>query len=161
MLRLPGEAGESDQASLFPTRELSSPQGQKTMALQLLRRWGIVFRDLLARERLAPAWRDLLLVYRTMEACGEIRGGRFVSGFSGEQFALPEAIQALRRIRRQELSGEEISVSSADPVNLVGIVLPGPKIRPVSEEVLWFRDGELVDPSEQKWQGLVPDPSQN
>ncbi|HEV1288059.1 MAG TPA: DEAD/DEAH box helicase [Bryobacteraceae bacterium] len=93
----------------------------------LLDRWGVVFRDLLSREPLAPAWRDLLVTYRRMEARGEIRGGRFISGFVGEQFARPEAVDLLRSVRRSQNIGEEVDVALADPLNLTGIVIPGPR----------------------------------
>jgi len=93
----------------------------------LLDRWGVVFRDLLQREPLAPAWRDLLVTYRRMEARGEIRGGRFISGFVGEQFARPEAVDLLRSVRRSTYMGEEVDVALADPLNLTGIVIPGPR----------------------------------
>jgi len=93
----------------------------------LLDRWGVVFRDLLSREPLAPAWRDLLVTFRRMEARGEIRGGRFVSGFVGEQFARPEAVDLLRSVRRSTYMGEEVDVALADPLNLTGIVIPGPR----------------------------------
>ena len=96
-------------------------------ARQLLRRWGIVFRDLLARETLAPPWRDLLVALRRMEAQGEIRGGRFVAAFVGEQFARPEAVDLLRAVRRSEDTGE-LDVAPADPLNLSGILLPGPRV---------------------------------
>jgi ATP-dependent Lhr-like helicase len=96
-------------------------------AKQLLDRWGVVFRDLLAREPLAPAWRDLLVTYRRMEARGEIRGGRFITGFVGEQFARPEAVDMLRLVRRSPQMGEEVEVALADPLNLTGIVIPGPR----------------------------------
>ena len=96
---------------------------------QLLLRWGVIFRDLLARESLAPPWRDLVQVLRRKEAQGEIRGGRFVSGFSGEQFARPEALDLLRAVRRSEQSAEEnIVIPNSDPLNLAGIILPGPRI---------------------------------
>ncbi|HVO97813.1 MAG TPA: DEAD/DEAH box helicase [Bryobacteraceae bacterium] len=93
----------------------------------LLDRWGVVFRDLLAREPLAPAWRDLLITYRRMEARGEIRGGRFITGFVGEQFARPEAVDMLRLVRRSGNTGEDVEVALADPLNLTGIVIPGPR----------------------------------
>ena len=93
----------------------------------LLDRWGIVFRDLLSREPLAPAWRDLLVTYRRMEARGEIRGGRFITGFVGEQFARPEAVDMLRLVRRSPNMNEEVDVALADPLNLTGIVIPGPR----------------------------------
>ncbi|HXV60971.1 MAG TPA: DEAD/DEAH box helicase [Vicinamibacteria bacterium] len=110
-------------------------------AKQLLTRWGVVFRDLLARESLAPAWRDLLYAYRRLEARGEIRGGRFVSGYLGEQFALPEAIELLRALRREGRSGETLEVSAADPVNLTGFVLPGERLATLSSQTLRLVDG--------------------
>jgi ATP-dependent Lhr-like helicase len=110
-------------------------------ARQLLARWGVLFRDLLARETLAPAWRDLLQVLRRMEARGEIRGGRFVSGFVGEQFALPEAVELLRLVRRAGASGEEIRISLADPLNLTGVVLPGARTSALTSGYLTLRDG--------------------
>ncbi|HEV3155421.1 MAG TPA: DEAD/DEAH box helicase [Candidatus Baltobacteraceae bacterium] len=94
-------------------------------AWRLLNRWGVVFRDVIARESLAPPWRDLLRALRRMEARGEIRGGRFVSGFVGEQFALPEAIDALRASRRAGDVAEEVKLGTYDPLQLAGIVLPG------------------------------------
>ncbi len=97
-------------------------------ARQLLIRWGVLLRDLLVRETLAPPWRDLLPVLRRMEARGEIRGGRFVSGFTGEQYARPEALELLRMIRRQPEKHPAVAVSGADPLNLAGIVLPGPRV---------------------------------
>jgi ATP-dependent Lhr-like helicase len=93
----------------------------------LLDRWGVVFRDLMQREPLAPAWRDLLVTFRRMEARGEIRGGRFISGFVGEQFARPEAVDMLRSVRRSTYMGDEVDVALADPLNLTGIVIPGPR----------------------------------
>jgi ATP-dependent Lhr-like helicase len=94
----------------------------------LLRRWGVVCRDLLARESLAPAWRDLLVELRRMEARGEIRGGRFVASLAGEQYALPEAVDLLRRVRREKEAAGAVHISAADPLNLRGIVLPGPRV---------------------------------
>ncbi len=110
-------------------------------AKQLLDRWGVVFRDLLARESLAPAWRELLLVYRRMEARGEIRGGRFVSGFAGEQFARPEALDLLRHLRRTEPSGEAVEISAADPLNLSGVVVPGARSATLAQGSLRLLDG--------------------
>jgi ATP-dependent Lhr-like helicase len=97
-------------------------------ARQLLLRWGVLLRDLLVRETLAPPWRELLPVLRRLEARGEIRGGRFVSGFTGEQFARPEAIELLRMIRRDPDRGTATPVGNADPLNLTGIILPGPRV---------------------------------
>jgi ATP-dependent Lhr-like helicase len=100
-------------------------------AHQLLDRWGIVFRDLLARETMAPPWRDLLLELRRMETKGEIRGGRFVSGFPGEQFARPEAVDLLRALRRKA-EDHGLRIAAADPLNLAGIIVPGPRISPLA-----------------------------
>jgi ATP-dependent Lhr-like helicase len=97
-------------------------------AAQLLRRWGVLMRDLLERETAAPAWRELLPALRRAEARGELRGGRFVDGLAGEQFALPEAIDALRATRRSAAPGERVEVSAADPLNLAGILTPGARI---------------------------------
>jgi ATP-dependent Lhr-like helicase len=113
-------------------------------ARTLLRRYGVVFKRVLARESSAPAWRDLLMVYRRLEARGEIRGGRFVSGMSGEQFALPEAVGQLRAIRRTERAGSLISVSAADPLNLTGIITPGDRIPALTSNRVLFRDGVPV-----------------
>ncbi|MFN2615044.1 MAG: hypothetical protein ABR552_09565, partial [Actinomycetota bacterium] len=117
----------------------------EAVARGLLRRYGVVFRELLVRERIAPPWRALLDAYRHMEARGEIRGGRFVAGFIGEQFALPEAVEGLRAVRRAEHDAEEIVISAADPLNLVGIVLPGARIPSGSGMLIAFRNGEVVD----------------
>ena len=113
----------------------------------MLRRYGVVFRDLLARESLILSWRDLLVQYRRMELQGEIRGGRFVSGFKGEQFALPEAVESLRAARKRNESGavsHDIKLSASDPLNLAGIILPGPRVPAVSTNFLLFRDGVVV-----------------
>jgi len=107
----------------------------------LLRRYGVVFRDVLARERRAPPWRVLVDIYRRWEARQEIRGGRFVSGFAGEQFALPEAVEALRAVRRALPDEHAIMISAADPTNLVGIVVPGTRVSPTSGLTIAYRDG--------------------
>jgi ATP-dependent Lhr-like helicase len=101
----------------------------RKFAGQLLLRWGVLFRDLLARETVSPPWRELLPMLRRMEAQGEIRGGRFVEGFTGEQFARPEAIDLLRAMRREQGDDSpEIEIAPADPLNLVGIILPGARV---------------------------------
>jgi ATP-dependent Lhr-like helicase len=112
------------------------------IALALLRRYGVVFMRMLKREagRL-PKWRELLRVYRRLEARGEIRGGRFVSGFSGEQFALSEALAALRATRRRAPDDSLVSVSGADPLNLAGILTPGPKLAALAGNRVLYRDG--------------------
>src|SRR5579884_1221407 len=102
-------------------------------AEQLIRRWGVLFRDLLAREHNAPFWRDLLPVLRRREARGELRGGRFVAGLSGEQFAAPEALDLLRVVRRAGSHPEDaLRIPNSDPLNLTGIVLPGPRVSSLS-----------------------------
>ncbi len=113
------------------------------IARVLLRRYGVVFRKLLEREDHLPPWRELFYVYRRMEARDEIRGGRFVNGYSGEQFALPEAAALLRKVAKEE-GGRLVSISAADPLNLLGIVLPGEKIPALPGNRLLFRDGKVV-----------------
>ncbi|MBM4266517.1 MAG: DEAD/DEAH box helicase [Deltaproteobacteria bacterium] len=110
----------------------------------LLRRWGVVFREILARETLLPPWRALLGALRRLEARGEIRGGRFVAGLIGEQFATPEAVEALRAIRKTP-SEEVVLVSSADPLNLVGILTPGARIVPQSGQVIAYAGGVPIE----------------
>ena len=112
------------------------------LARTLLRRYGVVFWRVLEREaEWLPPWRDLLRVYRRLEARGEIRGGRFVAGFSGEQFALPDAVGMLRELRRKPPSNAWISLSGADPLNLVGILTPGPKLAALTGNRVLYRDG--------------------
>jgi ATP-dependent Lhr-like helicase len=112
------------------------------IARALLRRYGVVFWRLLEREAAwLPPWRELLRVYRRLEARGEIRGGRFVAGFAGEQFALPEAIGLMREVRRKPTADSLVSVSGADPLNLVGILTPGPKLAGLGGNRVLFRDG--------------------
>ncbi|OQW35963.1 MAG: hypothetical protein A4C66_12760 [Nitrospira sp. HN-bin3] len=127
------------------SRQLSAASASEQVARQLLHRYGVVFRDVLARESLAQSWRDLLVQYRRMEMAGEVRGGRFVSGFAGEQFALTEAVEALRAIRKTGLSSShEITLSAADPLNLAGVILPGPRVPAVSTNFLVLKDGAVV-----------------
>jgi ATP-dependent Lhr-like helicase len=112
------------------------------VARTLLQRYGVVFWRLLAREAdWLPPWRDLLRVYRRLEARGEIRGGRFVAGFSGEQYALPEAIGLLRETRRRPTSEQWISLSGADPLNLIGVLTPGPRLAALTDNRLVYQDG--------------------
>ena len=114
------------------------------VAGQLLARWGVVFWDLMARENLAVAWRELLWALRRLEARGLVRGGRFVTGFAGEQYALPEAVEELRRTRRSERNGETVRLSAADPLNLCGIVLPGRRVPALRTNRVTYRDGALL-----------------
>ncbi|MGE5207100.1 MAG: DEAD/DEAH box helicase, partial [Chlamydiota bacterium] len=110
----------------------------------LLRRYGVVFRDLLAREAIVPKWRELAMAFHRLEDRGEVRGGRFISGFLGEQFALPVAVESLRAMRKSELTGETITISAADPLNLVGIIVPGERVPAISGKTVTFRDGVAV-----------------
>jgi ATP-dependent Lhr-like helicase len=123
------------------------PDGMR-FARQLLRRYGVVVRELLARESCAPPWRVLLRAFRTLEDRGEVRGGRFVAGLVGEQFALPEAVEALRAVRRRPDVPEEVVLSAADPLCLVGILVPGVRLSPIAREVVAFRDGVAVESGE-------------
>ena len=113
----------------------------ETLARQLLQRYGVVFRELLTRETRCPPWRLLLQSYRRLEARGEIRGGRFVSGFVGEQYALPDAVEAMREVRRLAPDEEPVTVSCTDPLNLVGILTPGPRVPLHSRQVIAYRNG--------------------
>src|SRR5439155_2034237 len=114
----------------------------ESFARQLLARYGVLFRDLLTRESNAPKWRDLLNILRRLEARGEIRGGRFLSGFGGEQYALPEAVESLRAARTRDCSAI-ISVAAADPMNLAGIVIPGDRVPAVPGKQVLYRNGNL------------------
>jgi ATP-dependent helicase Lhr and Lhr-like helicase len=119
----------------------------------LLKRYGVVFRELLARESILPRWREVLIALRRLEDRGEIRGGRFVSGFVGEQFALPVAVESLRASRNEPATGEIITVSSADPLNLSGIIVPGEKVPANSRRFISFQDGVAVQ-EERHWEAL-------
>ena len=112
----------------------------------LLARYGVVFRDLLARETTIPRWRDLLPMFRRLEARGTVRGGRFLSGFGGEQFALPEAVESLRESRRAFLNSgvsTEVTIAAADPMNLIGIVVPGDRPTALPGRTVTYRNGQL------------------
>ena len=116
----------------------------EAMARQLLLRYGILFPELLARDSLAVRWRDMARVLRRLEARGEIRGGRFVTGFIGEQFALPEAVDALRRWRNREPDDRIVIVSACDPLNLAGVLTPGPRVPSVPGNRVAYRNGVPV-----------------
>ena len=127
-------------------------------ARMLLARWGIVFRDLVAREINLPPWREILWTLRRMEAQGEIRGGRFVAGYVGEQFALPEALDAVRSVRRSAPSGEEVALAPSDPLNLIGVILPGSRSEAAAAGRIRLVDGipaELT-PSDVRWHPSAP-----
>ena len=115
--------------------------GVEALARTLLRRYGVVFKPLLARESITVPWRDLLREFRRLEARGEIRGGRFVAGFTGEQYALPEAVETLRRVRRAPADGAIVTLSAADPLNLTGIFCLGERVPATASTRIAFRDG--------------------
>jgi ATP-dependent Lhr-like helicase len=156
------QAGDESEAALRSREEETIEHVART----LLRRWGVVFWRLLAREAdWLPPWRDLLLCYRRLEARGEVRGGRFVAGFTGEQYALPEAIGLLREVRRKNGEASMVSLSGADPLNLAGILSPGARLPSLAGNRVLYRGGiplallaggevrflEKLDPKEQ-WQ---------
>ena len=116
-------------------------QAVEIQAWGLLRRYGVIFRRLLTREPHVAPWRELTRIYRRLEARGEIRGGRFVSGMTGEQFALPDAIDRLREVRRTAPDGRLLTITTADPLNLVGIITPGERVRTAARNTLVYRDG--------------------
>jgi ATP-dependent Lhr-like helicase len=122
-----------------PTHERD--ESMEAFARVLLRRYGVFFRRLLERESLRAPWFELSRIYRRLEARGEIRGGHFVSGVSGEQFAVPEAIGLLRALRKEPARGEMVLLSAADPLNLIGLVTPGPRITALAGNRILLRDG--------------------
>jgi ATP-dependent helicase Lhr and Lhr-like helicase len=135
-------------ALLHADVSVERPRAVEAACWMLLRRYGIVIRDLLARESNLPTWRELLMGFRRLEDRGEIRGGRFVDGFLGEQFALPVAVESVRSTRTLPLSGETMNLSAADPLNLVGILVPGQRVPAISGKTVSYRDGIAVVPVE-------------
>ncbi len=137
--------GRARAAALAPASKATENEAVEHVARVLLQRYGVVFWRLLEREASwLPPWRDLLRVYRRLESRGEVRGGRFVAGFSSEQYALPDAVAALRSMRRQGDSGTCVSLSAADPLNLVGILMPGAKLPALTGNRVLYRDGLAV-----------------
>ena len=132
LLREPGE-DNADEVAYLPRLQ--------HLAKVLLRRYGIVFRKLLENEGPLPPWRDLLRIFRQMEAKGEVRGGHFVSGFGGEHFALPEAVGLIRRLRREPPTAEPVVIHAHDPLNLMGIILPGPTVARQPNNRILMQDG--------------------
>lgn len=126
---------------LAPLERPEPEEVTERLAMLFLKRWGIVFRDLVVREPLCPPWRELLQVYRRLETRGELRGGRFLHGFAGEQFALPEAVDLARSTRRLPKNGEVITLSAADPLNLTGVVTAGPRVPAVMGHLVRYVDG--------------------
>jgi ATP-dependent Lhr-like helicase len=133
---------------LYPPHGEDSGRAVESVCRVLLERYGVVFRELLVRESVLPRWRDMLISFRRLEDRGEIRGGRFISGFIGEQFALPVAVESLRAMKSLPPSGEIITISAADPLNLAGIVVPGERVPAISGKHVSFKDGVLVDTPE-------------
>jgi len=127
--------------SLLHSEGTDRDRGTESCCWMLLRRYGVVFRDVLARETNLPRWRELQIAFRRLEDRGEVRGGRFIDGFLGEQFALPVAVESLRATRKLPLTGERITIAAADPLNLVGIVVTGERIPAISGRSVTFRDG--------------------
>jgi ATP-dependent Lhr-like helicase len=125
-----------------------SSENAEAIARTLLKRYGVVFRTLLQRESRLPPWRELVRVYRRLEARGEIRGGRFVGGFGGEQFAAPDAVGRLRAVRKLEKAGELVVLGAADPLNLVGILTPEARVAAIHRNRILFRDGLPVAAAE-------------
>jgi ATP-dependent Lhr-like helicase len=136
------EAGFTEPRALANgSKPGTEPETTEEIARVLLKRYGVVFKRLLEREGIALPWRVLLRMYHRLEARGEIRGGRFVAGISGEQFALPEAVGMLRSIRREKGEESLISVSAADPLNIVGIITPGNRVTAHTSNRILYRDG--------------------
>jgi ATP-dependent helicase Lhr and Lhr-like helicase len=129
---------------LYTDQQADRSKAVEATCWMLLKRYGIVFRDVLARETNLPKWRELLIGFRRLEDRAEVRGGRFVSGFLGEQFALPVAVESLRATRKMPPTGETITLSAADPLNLVGILVPGERIPAISGKTVIFRDGVAI-----------------
>ncbi|BAQ83367.1 DEAD/DEAH box helicase [Pseudomonas sp. St29] len=161
--------GGMDDAGRWALLRRATPEDPaatlEQVAMTLLRRYGVVFWRLLEREAdWLPSWRDLLRTFHRLEARGDIRGGRFVSGLAGEQFALPEAIPLLREVRRRPHDGSLVAVCGVDPLNLAGTLLPGPKVAALSGNRLVYRDGlpaaAEIAGTQQLWMELAPHEAQ-
>jgi ATP-dependent Lhr-like helicase len=139
---------------LRPEAAISEEERLACTGRLLLVRWGIVFRDLVVREPLAPPWRELVRHYRRLEARGEVRGGRFLAGVGGEQFAIPAAVEVARAIRRARPNGQRIEVAGVDPLNLTGIVTPGPRVPAVLGQKVIYVDGV---PTSSDFAAVEPD----
>ncbi len=139
--------GASGRWSLLPPPEANADADElaEAVAQQLAARWGVVFRDVVVRESLAVPWRDVMWAFRRLEARGTMRGGRFVAGFSGEQYAHPDALDVLKAVRKQRDTGEMVSLSAADPLNLTGVVLPGPRVPAIGAKIVTYLDGAVPD----------------
>jgi ATP-dependent helicase Lhr and Lhr-like helicase len=131
-------------ALLHAEEVVERPRAIEAACWMLLRRYGIVVRDVLAREANLPPWRELLMGFRRLEDRGEIRGGRFVDGFIGEQFALPVAVESVRALRKLDATQGTVTLSAADPLNLVGILVPGERVPAISGNSVTYRDGAAI-----------------
>jgi ATP-dependent Lhr-like helicase len=138
------------------TEPMGADELADRVAGQLLSRYGVVFRELSARESFVVPWRDVARALRRREACGLVRGGRFVSGFAGEQYALPDAVDALRKVRREPRGDVLVRVSATDPLNLVGILTPGPRVPSHPGSWLVFSDGAHVSPADARPSEVAP-----
>jgi ATP-dependent Lhr-like helicase len=130
---------------LFSGETTDRAKALEAVCRVLLERYGVVFRELTLREEFPFKWRDLLITFRRLEDRGEVRGGRFVDGFLGEQFALPVALESLRAARHLEPTGEIVTLSAADPLNLVGIIVPGERVPAISGKTITLRDGATLE----------------
>ena len=142
-IELAGRWGLLDSVSTVDD-QAADDDATEAIAWSLLRRYGVITRRLLERESLAPPWRELLRIYRRLEARGEIRGGRFVARFTGEQYALPEAVTMMRKVRKQPHDGAEIRISASDPLNLTGIISSGERVSSSHTRQILYQDGEMV-----------------
>ena len=148
-------------ATLRPTNDVRdrAKRVAEDWAWQLLRRWGVVFRDLLTREFGTPPWFEVLQVLRRLEARGEIRGGRFITGVAGEQFALPDTIKQLRHLRDETLPQEVLVISAADPLNLIGILTKHDRIPSTASNRVAYLDGHpaaSLQADEVRWLTASP-----
>jgi ATP-dependent Lhr-like helicase len=132
-------------ALLYGVEGVEHEKSIEATCRMLLERWGIVFRELVARETILPRWRELLMCFRRLEDRGEVRGGRFVDGFLGEQFALPVAVESVRAARDRAPDDHVMTLSAADPLNLVGIIVPGERVPAISGRFVSFRNGVAVE----------------
>jgi ATP-dependent Lhr-like helicase len=123
------------------TADIDRDELAEAVAELYLRRWGVVFRDLIARETIRFPWRDVQRALRRLEDRGLVRGGRFVTGFTGEQFALPEAVEQLTHVRKLPRTGERVTVNATDPCNLIGTIVPGPATASIRTRRVVYVDG--------------------
>ncbi len=146
----------NDGMATRPTHDPERRDKQiESACLMLLARYGVVFRDLLARETTVPKWRELVAMFRRLEARGVVRGGRFVSGFQGEQFALPEAVASLREARREQRKQGAVTVAAADPMNLVGVVVPGERPAAIAGRTVVFTNGVFLSATDENTPALT------